>query len=275
MSEFIAKKFDIRVDLERKLAEHCAKQRITQKDYINGLIERDLDESVRRALVADEARNQREVTRVGATVETARETAAKLDSTIGRLETDLPNALEKIGASAIEAITKHTGSAEVKACLETESGSAIARDENARAVTAGHFRAAEEVASKRHVELVVAQRETRDLMKITKTRRRLWQLSGATIVIAAELAVASLFPATAPTRWAAIRLMGAANELDAAASMAGLGNRLNGAAIIRTGVLLSNAQFSMGYTNCLTRAERSRQFVTCRLNVPSLKSTNS
>lgn len=275
MSGFTAKKFDIRVDLERKLAEHCAKQRITQKDYINGLIERDLVESVRRAQLADEARNQRELIKVAPTVETARDTASKLDKTIVQLRTDLPNVLHKIGDRVVEALDNHIGSAEVKAHLDAERTAAIKRNDALQSTLSSNSKSSEKAADERHSYLVKQQRQTNGLIRATRNEKRRLVLIGAVGLLAFQGAYGFIFPATALARWASVRLMGEKTELNAATVLAGSGERFDGYLMSETIALLKDEKFNKQYGRCVDRAKKTaHDRIDCYLSLPSLVETS-
>ena len=264
-------RLDLSADLHAKMVERCARQGITQKEYLNGLLERDLVESVRREHEADQARNRREATKVEAPVKSLSAVADDVSKIVTTLEKTLPERLAGVGKTLGENYDKAIAALDFRGHLAAQKTAADTRSVDLKAHFDAGLSKVEKGAVERHSELLGRLDAQVKSATLTKARKRRLVLITTALVTGSPAAFAFLFPASAPIRWTVVRAMGERTERDAATVLAGSGVRYNGALMAETAALLNDPFFARDYGSCIERAKRTTSVsAPCRFRITAL-----
>lgn len=271
MTEFVDRKFGIRIDLAALLQERYIRQGITQKDYVNGLLERELVESVRRDHEADQARNRREATKVEAPVKSLGQIAGDVSKVVTTLEKTLPDRLAGVGERLTVQFKEAIAALDFRQHLAAQKTAAEKHTEDLKVHLTTGWAGVEKGAANRHSEVLGCLDDHRKLMLLTKSQKRRLVLVTIASLIGFAAAFCFLFSASAPVRWTMVRAMGEKTERDAATTLAGSGVRYNGMLLAETAALLRDPIFAKDYGSCVERAKRTTSVATsCKLYMTAL-----
>lgn len=271
MTEFVDRKFGIRTDLAALLQEQCVRQGITQKDYVNGLLERELVESVRRDHEADQARNRRDAAKVEAPVKSLGEIAGDVSKVVSTLEKTLPERLAGVGERITGQFKEAIAALDFRQHLAAQKTAAEKHNKDLETHLATGWNEVEKSAADRHSELLASLDGHRKSTLLTKSHKRRLVLVTIASVIGFAAAFSFLFPASKPIRWTLVRAMGEKTERDAATTLAGSGVRYNGMLLAETAALLRDPIYAKDYGSCVERAKRTTSVATpCKLYMTAL-----